>query len=47
MTVALACTWQPRGELPRLRRWRETLLGLYSGVLIALPPTPTPIWPPQ
>ena len=42
MTVALACTWQPRGELPRLRRWRETLLGLYSGVLIALPPDADP-----
>ncbi len=42
MPVALACTWQPRGELPRLRHWRETLLDLYSGVWVALPPDADP-----
>lgn len=42
LPVALACTWQPRGELPRLRRWREILLDLYRDVHIALPPDAAP-----
>lgn len=42
LPVALACTWQPRGELPRLRHWRATLLDVYNGVFIALPPDTGP-----
>jgi hypothetical protein len=37
--IALAATWQPRGELPRLLRLGTQLQALYpAGICIALPP---------
>lgn len=36
MTVTLACAWQVRGELPRLRRLFPQIAAIYSGMVIAL-----------
>jgi hypothetical protein len=38
MSVILASTWQPRGELPRLRQQLPRLQAAYSGIALALPP---------
>ena len=38
MSVALACTWRPRGELPRVQRLRLQLEQVYEHIVIALPP---------
>lgn len=38
MTVALAATFDPRGELPRLRRAYPQLQSVYSAIVISLPP---------
>jgi len=36
--VVLACTWHPRGELPRLRQLLPRLYEAYTGLALALPP---------
>jgi hypothetical protein len=38
MSVALACTWRPRGEWPRLERLRPSLEAVYERLIVALPP---------
>jgi hypothetical protein len=38
MTIALAATWQPRGELPRLQRLMPALTDVYAQIVISLPP---------
>lgn len=38
MTIALAATWPPRGELPRLLRLWDALANLYEAVVIVVPP---------
>jgi SAM-dependent methyltransferase len=38
MKVMLAATWNPRGEMPRLRRLLPNLLQVYSGMVVILPP---------
>jgi hypothetical protein len=38
VSVALACTWRPRGELPRLQRLRPQLEEVYERIVVALPP---------
>jgi hypothetical protein len=37
MSVVLAATWYPRGELPRLRRFFPELQRLYAAMVIVLP----------
>lgn len=39
MTVTLATTYQPRGEIPRLQRHYAQLQELYDAVIVSLPPT--------
>ena len=36
MSVALACTWRPHGELPRLQTFLPQITALYSHVVVAL-----------
>ncbi len=36
--VILAATWNPRGEMPRLRRLMPILIQEYSGMVLILPP---------
>ena len=38
MSIALAATWNPRGELPRALRLFSDLEALYAGVFIVVPP---------
>lgn len=38
MNVALATTWHPHGELPRVLRMLDDLVAFYGGVFIAVPP---------
>ena len=38
MGVVLACTWRPRGELPRVQRLRPQLERAYEHIVVALPP---------
>ena len=38
MTVTLACTWRPRGEIDRFRQLRPELEGVYHSIVIAVPP---------
>jgi hypothetical protein len=38
MSIVLASTWHPRGELPRLEKIMPVLGGVYSAIAIALPP---------
>ena len=38
MTVALALTWNPRGELPRLHRLLPLFEQVYTGLTICFPP---------
>jgi hypothetical protein len=42
MSVALAATWRPRGEAPRLQRQRRRLEAAYEHLVIALPPGSDP-----
>lgn len=42
MSVALASTWHPRGELGRLKQHLQTLTQVYGWVRIALPPACQP-----
>ena len=37
MSVALACTWRPHGELPRFRRLYPQLREAYAALVIAVP----------
>jgi hypothetical protein len=39
MTIALAATYNPRGEIPRLQRLYSHLRTAYSNLVISLPPT--------
>jgi hypothetical protein len=38
MDVVLACTWYPRGELARLRKFLPLLRATYAGICLVLPP---------
>ncbi|MBN1563533.1 MAG: hypothetical protein JXA10_06835 [Anaerolineae bacterium] len=38
MTVALAATWHPRGELNRALRMIDDLTALYAGIFVVVPP---------
>lgn len=38
MGVTLACTWRPRGELPRFQRLHPQLAQMYESITIATPP---------
>jgi hypothetical protein len=38
MSIVLAATWQPRGELPRLRRLLPRLEQVYTGFVVVLAP---------
>jgi hypothetical protein len=42
MTVVLAATWNPRGELGRLQELLPQLRGLYLALAVALPPQAEP-----
>lgn len=42
MSVALAATYHPRGEIGRLRRLLPELHAVYSHIAVSLPPTATP-----
>jgi hypothetical protein len=42
MTIALAATWNPRGELRRLRRLRLLFEEAYAGVIVCYPPVADP-----
>lgn len=42
MTVVLATTFNPRGEIGRLRRLLPELLAVYERVIVSLPPTAMP-----
>lgn len=42
MTVSLAATWNPRGELPRLRRLLPLFEEAYAGVVVCFPPVADP-----
>jgi hypothetical protein len=42
MTIALAATYNPRGEIPRLQRLYSHIQGTYSNIVISLPPTTAP-----
>jgi hypothetical protein len=37
MSIALASTWQPRGELPRLQRYHARLMESFESLTIVLP----------
>lgn len=37
MSVTLAATWRPRGELPRLRRYLPILRELYQHIIVVMP----------
>lgn len=37
MTVTLTTTYQPRGEIPRLRRYYDQVRELYSAIIVSLP----------
>ena len=37
MSLALATTWRPHGEMPRLQQLRPFLRQLYSGIAVVLP----------
>jgi hypothetical protein len=37
LSIALACTWYPHGELPRLRRLLPLLRDTYSAMVVSLP----------
>jgi hypothetical protein len=39
MTIALAATYNPRGEIPRLQRLYSHIQSAYSNIVISLPPT--------
>ncbi|MCE7982044.1 MAG: hypothetical protein DYG89_12680 [Caldilinea sp. CFX5] len=39
MTIALACTWQPRGERTRFQQLRPQLAQLYSQIILVAPAT--------
>jgi hypothetical protein len=41
VTVALAATWNPRGELARLHRLLPQFEGAYAGVVVCFPPVAT------
>ncbi len=43
MSVALATTFHPRGEIPRLQRLLPVLKQLYSAIVISLPPNTEPL----
>jgi hypothetical protein len=38
MSVVLAATYDPRGEIPRLQRFYPRLQAVYTGIVISLPP---------
>jgi hypothetical protein len=38
MSVVLAATYDPRGEIPRLQRFYPWLQAVYTGIVISLPP---------
>lgn len=42
MSVALGCTWNPRGEMPRLKRYLSLFQESYSSISIVLPPPVAP-----
>ncbi|MEO8610653.1 MAG: hypothetical protein ABI690_22340 [Chloroflexota bacterium] len=42
MTIALAATYNPRGEIPRLQRIYSHIQGAYSNVIISLPSSAAP-----
>ena len=42
MSVALAVTWNPRGEMPRFERLLSQLQQVYSGLAISFPPVADP-----
>ena len=42
MTIALAATYNPRGEIPRLQKLYSHIQGVYSNIVISLPPTAAP-----
>jgi hypothetical protein len=42
MTIALAATYNPRGEIPRLQKVYSHIQVAYSSVIISLPPTAAP-----
>jgi hypothetical protein len=42
MSVALAVTWNPRGEMPRFERLLPQLKQVYSGLAISFPPVADP-----
>jgi hypothetical protein len=42
MTVTLAATFDPRGEIARLQRLYSQIQSLYSSIIISLPPTAKP-----
>ncbi len=39
MSIALASTWQPRGELARLQRYRARLMEIFESLTIVMPPS--------
>ena len=39
MTVILAATWEPRGELGRLKRMADELSELYTRMIVVMPPS--------
>jgi hypothetical protein len=42
MSIVLAVTWNPRGELPRFERLLPQLQQVYSGLAISFPPAANP-----
>jgi len=42
VSVALAVTWNPRGEMPRFQRLLPSLQQVYSGLAISFPPAANP-----
>jgi hypothetical protein len=42
MRIALAATYNPRGEIPRLQRYYPQMQAVYSDIIISLPPSATP-----
>src|SRR5215207_6200447 len=43
MTIALAATFNPRGEIPRLLRLYAQIEAVYPHRIISLPPTASPV----
>lgn len=43
MGIALAVTWNPRGEMPRFERLLPQLRQAYQGVVISFPPAADPV----